>query len=88
MISRGLRTDSSSASACRPSAPAYSARGELAGRQIEQRDADRVLDAWRHRHQERRLARVEIVGIGQRAGETTRTTSRLTSPFALRGSST
>ncbi len=42
---------------------------ELAGRQIQQRGA--VARTWRDRcdgHQERRLARVEVAGIGQRAG--------------------
>ncbi len=42
--------------------------GEFSGRQIEERDADALAGGiGRHRHQERRLAGLEIAGIGQRA---------------------
>ena len=42
---------------------------ELAGRQIEQRrTVARTRRDRRDRHQERRFARVEVAGIGQRAG--------------------
>ena len=39
-------------------------------------------------HQKRRLARFEIAAVGEGSSETTRTTSRLTSPLAFFGSST
>ena len=52
--------------------------GELAGREIEQGRADDVVGLahrsaggakmGQHRHQERRFARVQVAGVGQRAG--------------------
>ena len=64
---------------------------ELAGRQIEQRDADAspavaAVPSARPaptRHQERRLARVEIVGVGQRAGRDDADDLALDDPLGL-----
>ncbi len=49
-------------------------RGEFTGRQVEQGDSDRrrtpvaSVVAGSNRHQERRLARLQVVRVGQRAG--------------------
>ena len=74
MISRGLSTASSSASACSPSAPWYSAAVNSPVERSSSADANDA-SACRagssavgaDRHQERRLARVEVAGVGQRA---------------------
>ena len=68
-ISRGRSTAISSASAWSPVGAVILGRRELAGREVDQRGAeDLVLRAGRDdRHQERRLARLEIAGVGQRA---------------------
>ena len=45
--------------------------GKLACRQVQQRDTDgarRFVDRWGNRHQKRRLARVEVADVDERAG--------------------
>ena len=44
-------------------------RAELAGRQVDQRDAELVAAIRRDAHEKRRLARLEVVGVEQRARE-------------------
>ena len=77
LLEPGRRQDSRAAagprarrtSAVRPSAPSVFRGRELAGRQIEQRDAEPGARMHRReREQEGRLARLEIPGVGQRAG--------------------
>ena len=62
-------------------------RAEFAGREVEQRDTDDVQAAAtadrRNRHQERRLAGVEVVGVGQRAGRDDAHDLALDEPFGL-----
>ena len=70
MISRGRSTASSSASVCRPPAPAYSA---AVNSPVDTSSSATPMPASarsprRDRHQERRLPRIEIAGVGERAG--------------------
>ena len=68
-ISRGRSTASSSQSACAAVVAGVFRGRELAGGEIEERDAEaRARMHRREREQERRLARLEIAGVGQRAG--------------------
>ena len=92
-ISRGRSTASSSPQRLQPVGARVLGDVELAGREVEQRDA--VLGGAvpraggrDDRHQERRLARVEVAASVSVPGDTTRTTSRLTTPLAFCGSST
>ena len=68
-ISRGRSTAISSASACKPCRAVILRGAELAGGEVDQRRAeDGVARSGRgNRHEERRLARFEITGVGQRS---------------------
>ena len=71
ITSRGRSTPSSSFSAWRPSAPAYSAARNSpveTSSSATPRPIAGPVPAWGQRQQEGRLARVEVAGVGQRAG--------------------